>query len=73
MKKIIGLIIVMVLCLSLLTAANAEGGLKRGYEVVERKTFLFEQLPDEHYGPESVVEYDAEHFAVFADPETGYH
>ena len=70
--KRMSVLIVMVLCLSLLTAANAEGGLKRGWEVVERRTFLFEQLPDEHYGPEAVVEYDAEHFAVFADPETGY-
>ena len=72
MKKTTAIIFVLVLCLSILTAASAEGSLKRGYEVVERKTHLFERLPDEHYGPESVVEYDAEHFAVFTDPETGY-
>ena len=71
MKKMTA-IIALALCLSMLTAAGAEGNLKRGWEVVERKTFMFEQLPDEHYGPEAVVEYDAEHFAVFADPETGY-
>lgn len=70
--KRIKVLIALALCLSLLVTAGAEGSLKRGWEVVERKTPLFERLPEVHYGPKAVVEYDAEHFAVFADPETGY-
>ena len=72
MRKLIAITLVLALCLGMLTAAIAEGGLKQGWKVEERKTPMFERLPDVHYGPESVVEYDAEHFAVFSDPETGY-
>lgn len=70
-RNVMTLVLALILAVGMLSDATA-AIFADGYYIYVQNSPLFEKLPEEHYGPEAVVEYDKEHFAVFCDAEEGY-
>lgn len=71
-RSVIAAVLALILAMGMFSVPSAAASTGSAYYIVEQVTPLFEKLPDEHYGPEVVAEYDEEHFAVFCDADQGY-